>query len=201
LGLIRSGGLNPTYDMRKGSKTDSSLSKIAIEDHSMLGKILDFLDKILTFFEEWTLFISVMVALVALFVNVVLRYGFNYSLAWSEELVREVIIFTTFIGCSAAVKNRSLIKIDASVQLLPRFKMPLTYFSNFVTMIFAGMMIYYGWLMMLLQYRTQQKTIIMEIPLVILYGILPLMGVMMLIRSIQVVYQDINEQRSGKQDD
>ena len=69
----------------------------------MLRKILNFLDKILTFFEEWTLFITVIIALVALFVNVVLRYGFNYSLAWSEELVREVIIYTTFIGCSAAI--------------------------------------------------------------------------------------------------
>ena len=166
----------------------------------MFGKILDFLDKILTFFEEWTLFISVIVALVALFVNVVLRYGFNYSLAWSEELVREVIIYTTFIGCSAAVKNRSMIKIDASVQLLPRFKMPLMYFSNFAVIIFAGMMIYYGTLMMMLQYRTNQKTIIMEIPYVILYVILPLMGVMMLIRSVQVIYQDINEQRAQKQE-
>ena len=93
-----------------------------------------------------------------------------------------------------------MIKIDASVQLLPRFKMPLTYFSNFVIMIFAGMMIYYGWLMVMLQYRTHQKTIIMEIPLVILYFILPLMGVMMLIRAIQVIYQDINEQRAQKQE-
>ena len=59
----------------------------------MFGKLLERLDKILTFFEEWTLFISVFVALIALFVNVVLRYGFNYSLAWSEELVREVIIY------------------------------------------------------------------------------------------------------------
>ena len=167
----------------------------------MFGKILDFLDKILTFFEEWTLFVTVIVALVALFVNVVLRYTINYSLAWSEELVREVIIYTTFIGCSAAVKSRTMIKIDASVQLLPRFKMPLTYFSNFAIMIFAGMMIYYGWLMAMLQYRTDQKTIIMEIPLVILYAILPLMGVMMLIRSIQVIYQDVSEQRTGKQDD
>jgi len=165
----------------------------------MFGRILDFLDKILTFFEEWTLFVSVIVALVALFVNVVLRYGFNYSLAWSEELVREVIIYTTFIGCSAAVKNRSMIKIDASVQLLPKLKMPLTYFSNFATIIFAGLMIYYGWLMMMLQYRTHQKTIIMEIPLVILYAILPLMGVMMMIRAVQVVYQDVTEQRLQKQ--
>ena len=164
----------------------------------MFGKILDFLDKILTFFEEWTLFVTVMVALVALFFNVVLRYGFNYSLAWSEELVREVIIYTTFVGCSAAVKNRSMIKIDASVQLLPKLKMPLTYFSNFVIMIFSLMMIYYGSLMVELQYRTNQKTIIMEIPLVILYCILPLMGVMMFIRSVQVIYQDIMEQRAQK---
>ena len=165
----------------------------------MFGRILTFLDKILTFFEEWTLFISVMVALVALFINVVLRYGFNYSLAWSEELVREVIIYTTFIGCSAAVKNRSMIKIDASVQLIPKLKVPLTYFSNIVTMIFAVMMIYYGWLMVELQHRTQQKTIIMEIPLIFLYAILPLMGVMMLIRAVQVVYQDFTEQRAQKE--
>jgi TRAP-type C4-dicarboxylate transport system permease small subunit len=139
-----------------------------------------------------------MVALVALFISVVLRYGFSYSLAWADELVREVIIYTTFIGCGAAVKNRSMIKIDASVQLLPKLKMPLTYFSNFVIMIFSGMMIYYGWLMMEMQHRTHQKTIIMEIPYVILYAILPLMGVTMLIRAIQVIYQDITEQRAKK---
>ena len=167
----------------------------------MFGKVLGFLDKVLSFFEEWTLFISVIVALIALFFNVILRYGFNYSLAWSEELVREVIIYTTFIGCCAAVKNRSLIKIDASVQIFPRLKVPLTFFSNFVVMIFAIMMIYYGWLIAALQVRTQQKTIIMQIPLVYLYSILPLMGVLMLIRIIQVFYEDIQEQMAKKGQD
>ncbi len=164
----------------------------------MVGKILDYLDKILTFFEEWTLFISVMVALLALFVNVVLRYGFNYSLAWSEELVREVIIYTTFIGCSAAVKNRSMIKIDASVQIFPKLKVPLTMFSNTVTLIFSLMMIVYGWRMALLQLQTHQKTIIMQIPLVYLFAVLPLMGTLMLIRIIQVFYQDISELAAQK---
>ena len=164
----------------------------------MFGKILGFLDKILTFFEEWTLFITVMVALVALFFNVVLRYGFNYTLAWSEELVREVIIYTTFIGCSAAIKNRSMIKIDASVQLFPRLKLPLTFFSNLVTLIFSIIMVYYGWLMAVLQVETHQKTVILQIPLVYLYAILPLMGGMMFIRTIQVVYDDIVEIHTGK---
>lgn len=165
----------------------------------MLGKVLGVLDKILSFFEEWTLFIAVMVALIALFFNVVLRYGFNYSLAWSEELVREVIIYTTLIGCSAAVRARSMIKIDASVQLLPSLKIPLTFFSNTVTLIFSVMMLYYGWKIAALQVVTHQKTIILQIPLVYIFAILPLMGGMMLIRVIQVFHEDITELMANRQ--
>ncbi|MBD3309015.1 TRAP transporter small permease subunit [candidate division KSB3 bacterium] len=165
----------------------------------MVAKVLNVLDNILTWFEEWTLFVTVMVALISLFINVVLRYGFNYSLAWSEELVREVIIYTTFIGCSAAIKERSMIKIDALVQLVPRLKAPLTYFSHAIVLLFAIMMIYYGWLMALMQVQTNQKTIILRIPLVYLYAILPLMGAMMCIRTIQVIYQDVIDHRARKQ--
>ncbi len=159
----------------------------------MFGKILKVIDTVLTFVEDWTLFISVMIALVALFANVVLRYGFNYTLAWSEELVREVIIYTTFIGCVSAVKKRQMIKIDALVQLVPWLKTPLSYFSNLAIVIFSLMMIYYGWKMAALQVETNQKTIIMQIPLVYLYAILPVMGITMLLRVIQVLYEDINE--------
>ena len=50
-----------------------------------------------------------------------------------------------------------------------------------------------------MQYRTFQKTIIMQIPLVYLYAILPLMGIMMFIRTIQVMYEDIQALRVEKQ--
>ncbi|MDQ7781423.1 MAG: TRAP transporter small permease subunit [Desulfomonilaceae bacterium] len=164
----------------------------------MFGKILNVLDKILTFLEEWTLFIAVMVALVALFVNVVLRYGFHYNLAWSEELVREVIIYTTFIGLGVAIKNGSMIKIDALVQLVPVLKTPLSYFSHAATLVFATMMLYYGWTMAALQAATYQKTIIMQIPLVYLYAIIPVMGATMFIRTIQVLYRDIMARREAR---
>lgn len=162
----------------------------------MFGKILNFLDKILTFFEDWTLFLTVFIALIALFFNVFLRYVFNYTLAWSEELVREVIIYTTLIGCSAAVKNRSMIKIDASVQLLPKLKVPLNFFSNIATLIFSIIVLSYGWRLAAMQVQTQQKTIILQIPLVFIFSFLPLMGAMMFIRIVQVIYQDILDLRS-----
>jgi C4-dicarboxylate transporter DctQ subunit len=51
-----------------------------------------------------------------------------------------------------------------------------------------------------LQSATNQYTIIMEIPLVLLYAILPAMGIMMFVRTLQVIYQDtqqIRQKRKG----
>lgn len=157
----------------------------------MLEKILRILDRVLSFFESWTLFLTVIVALVALFANVILRYGFGYSLAWSEELIRIVIIYTTLIGCSAAIKNGSMIKIDALVQLVPWVKKPLSYFSNGITLVFSVMMMVFGWEIAAQQATSHQSTIIMQIPLVYVFAILPLMGCLMFIRTLQILYYDI----------
>jgi len=156
----------------------------------MLPKVFAVIDKVFSFIEDWVLFLSTMVALIALFVNVILRYGFNYSLAWSEELVREVIIVTTFIGCSAATKVRAMVKVDALIQLVPFTKYPVMFFANLVTLLFSGMMIYYGWRLMVMQAATNQVTILLEIPLELLYAILPIMGIMMFIRTLMVMHQD-----------
>jgi len=156
----------------------------------MISKAFRGIDKVLSFFEEWTLFIAVMVGLISLFVNVVLRYTIHYSLAWSEELIREIIIYTTFIGCSAAIKSRAMIRIDALPQVFPRLKKPLDYFSNFCVLFYSVMITRLGWEMAALQVATHQKTIILHIPLVLLYAVLPLMGVMMLLRTLQVMWED-----------
>jgi TRAP-type C4-dicarboxylate transport system permease small subunit len=44
-----------------------------------------------------------------------------------------------------------------------------------------------------LQVATQQKTIIMQIPLVYLYALLPIMGTTMILRTIQNMYEDSQE--------
>ena len=163
----------------------------------MIG-ILDKLDKALSWFENWTLYLAVFVGLISLVVNVFLRYGFNYTLAWSEELVREIIIYTTFVGCSAAIKNRSMITIDALVQLVPRLRTPLTYVSHASVLTFSVLMIWLGIAKVEQQAATFQKTIILEIPLELVFAILPLMGVMMGIRTIQNMVKDYQQGKAKK---
>ena len=164
----------------------------------MLKQIMNTVDKSLTLFEDWTLFLTVITALIALFANVILRYGFNYTLAWSEEYVKLVIIYTTFIGCSASVKNRSMIKVDVLLQLIPKTRFPLILFSHLATIVFSMIMMFYGWKMAVQQASTGQTTIIMLIPMVYLYALMPLMGTLMLIRTLQVLYQDIAAEKLQK---
>lgn len=164
----------------------------------MISRILDNLDRALSWFEEWSLYLCVMVGMISLFINVVLRYGLNYTLAWSEELIREIIIYTTFIGCSAAIKNRSQITIDVVVQLVPRLRIPLAYVSNVAVLAYCVFMVVLGSEMAAQQAQTDQRTILLEIPLVVLYSILPLMGVMMGIRTIQNMWKDYHEARAER---
>ena len=85
----------------------------------MLKKIFkDCWTVLFQFFEEWSLFIAVCAALLTAMANVVLRKTTdNYSLYWSDEVVRKVIYFSTYIGCVAAIRSRSLIRIDALPQI------------------------------------------------------------------------------------
>jgi TRAP-type C4-dicarboxylate transport system permease small subunit len=167
----------------------------------MFKQIMNTVDKGLTLFEDWTLFLTVITALLGLFANVILRYGFNYTLAWSEEYVKLVIIYTTFIGCSASVKNRSMIKVDVLLQLIPITRFPLILFSHLATIVFSLIMLIYGWKMAIQQATTGQETIILRIPMVYLYALMPLMGALMLIRTLQVLYQDIAAEKAQIQKD
>lgn len=162
-----------------------------------MRKAAEWLDRILGFFEEWSLFLVTFVCLIALFLNVVLRYGFNYTLSWSEEFVREVIIYTTFIGCSAAIKNRSMIKIDALIQFVPWLKAPLTFFSHAATIAFSVIMMVLGWQVVLQQAQTNQTTLILEIPLELLFAVMPVMGLMMLLRTFLAIREDILQLKRG----
>ena len=161
----------------------------------MMRKSLRRLDKVLSAFEDWTLFAAVTSALVMLFVSVLSRFGsrwgFTSALTWPEELVREVIIYTTFIGCAAGVKNRALIRVDALPNIFKGLKKPLDYFSYATLAVFAVFVAWYGTKMAMMQYKFELKTVILQIPWVVLYSILPLMGVLMLCRLAHVLYEDI----------
>lgn len=158
----------------------------------MFIKVFKKIDKTFLFIEEWSLFIAVSVALLTAMANVILRKATNdVSLYWSDEVVRKVIFFSTYIGCVAAIRSRSLIRIDALPQMLPILKKPLTLFSHLFVLVFSCVMVYLGVQMTGMMYADEYaKTATLQIPEYWFYAVLPLMGVMMFFRTLIVMRED-----------
>lgn len=158
----------------------------------MLRRVFRAIDRSFAFVEDWSLFAAVGVALVVAMANIVLRKATAHvNIYWSDEVVRKVIYFSTYIGCVAAVRSRSLIRIDVLIQLLPVTKRFLTLISHLAVMLFSTLMIRLGWLMTVSVYQDQYaRTSSLQIPEWYFYAILPLMGVMMFIRTVIVAVED-----------
>lgn len=158
----------------------------------MLKRIFKVIDRGFLLVEEWSLFIAVCIALITAMANVILRKATDsVSLYWSDEVVRKVIFFSTYIGCVAAVRGRALIRIDALPQLFPFLKRFLTLFSHLAVLVFSLMMIRLGWQMTAMMFQDEYaRTTTLQIPEWYFYAILPLMGVMMFIRTLIVMVED-----------
>jgi len=158
----------------------------------MLKKTFKAIDRGFLLVEEWSLFMAVVIALVTAMANVVLRKATSdVNIYWSDEVVRKVIFFSTYIGCVAAIRSRSLIRIDALPQLMPVLKKPLTLFSHLAVLLFSAVMVNLGWQMTMMMYHDEYaRTTTLQIPEWYFYIILPIMGVMMFIRTLIVMVED-----------
>ena len=159
----------------------------------MIKRFFKTLDRAFTLVEEWTLFLSVGVALLVAMANVVLRkLTSDVNLYWSDEIVRKVIFFSTYVGCIAAIRTRALIRIDALPQLFPWLKKPLAVLSHLAVMIFSGLMVWLGGKMTVSAYHdTYLRTASLDIPEWIFYAVLPVMGGMMFLRTLLVLAEDL----------
>jgi C4-dicarboxylate transporter, DctQ subunit len=158
----------------------------------MFTRIFTVVDRVFREIEEWSLFLAITLALFTAMANVILRKTTSdYSLYWSDEVVRKVIYFTTYIGCVAAIRSRTLIRIDALPQILPVLRRPLTLFSHCAVLVFSGIMVYLGIKMTMMMYQdSYARTATLQLPEYIFYAILPMMGGMMFLRTLIVMRED-----------
>jgi TRAP-type transport system small permease protein len=87
------------------------------------------------------LMLSLMVVMV--FGNVVLRYGFNSGLDFSEELSRFLFIWITFLGAIIAMRENAHLGLDTLVRVLPRAGKKFCFgLSNALMLGCCGLMFY-----------------------------------------------------------
>ncbi|PLR92010.1 TRAP transporter small permease [Bacillus sp. T33-2] len=147
---------------------------------------------ILNYFEEYVGVVSIIFTSLMVFVQVILRYVFNYSLSWSEEIARYLIVWFVFIGSSIAVREKAHATMDALVTYLPETgKRIFSILANFLSIIFCIILIWSGSGIVSSVIEFGNVTPAIGLPMYLPYLAIPVGASLMLIRFLQLLIQDV----------
>ncbi len=152
---------------------------------------------IYNYFEEIFL-VTIFAVLVAdIFLQVIMRYLFNNSLYWSEELGRFLFEWLTWIGISLGAKKGEHIKISMLVDKFSYKKAQLLNISSSIILIaICVVTIFYGMYMTI--FWAGSKFMCLRISLAWGYIAIPLGCSLMVLRSLGNIRESINNYKAGE---
>ncbi|NVJ52752.1 MAG: TRAP transporter small permease [Campylobacteraceae bacterium] len=138
-------------------------------------KAVDFLDLMLSRFEEFMLAIGVIAMAVVTIVSVVTRFIFNDALTVTDELNMIFIIVVTFAGLSYAARNARHIRMSAIYDALskPARKIVIIFISS-VTAFFMFVLTYYSYSYIVEVYESGRILPALGIPVFYIYLWVPI---------------------------
>jgi TRAP-type C4-dicarboxylate transport system permease small subunit len=136
---------------------------------------------------------------VTIFVEVFRRFVLSYSSIWAEEIARYAFIYVSWIGASAAIKERAHIRIDLILPLLgDRGRAVIMILGDIVTIVLAVLAFWWSLESVLVSLKFGSVTHGLRISLAWFLAAVPLGFAMMLVRLIQSIIRDISDLKAGR---
>lgn len=131
------------------------------------------------------------------FLQVITRYVFFYSIVWSEEVTRYLMVWLTFIGAALAICKQDHISIDMFTNFFQKktghdFKFVL----NLIILIFSICGGYFGLRLIMKTYAMGQLTEATRIPMYLIYCVMEFSFVLMAFHA----FVRLIEKRNTKED-
>lgn len=119
-------------------------------------------------------------------VQVVMRYVFQNSLSWSEELTLWCFIWFIWFGISYAFKERKHVRVTLFQDLLPqKVRKYLDIIIDVTIVIFLLMLTYESYKLMTLPYVLSQTSVVLNLPIPLLYASAPIGSLLSVFRIVQ----------------
>ncbi len=152
------------------------------------GKFLDGIEKL----EKLFLVVTVAIMIVVITYQVILRYVFAASNAWSEELARYLFIYDVMFAAAIATRNNSHLQVDALIGLLkPKTKAVYTIIATLAGIVFLVFLC--GYSVVLCQAAADNISAGLKIPMSVPYACMPIGAVLMILTSIEVILRQVDE--------
>jgi len=136
---------------------------------------------------------------ITIFMEVFRRFVLSYSSIWAEEVTRYAFIYVSWIGASAAIKERAHIRIDLILPLVGnRGKALIMIFGDLVTIVLAVLAFWWSLESVLVSIKFGSVTHGLRINLAWFLAAVPLGFAMMLFRLVQSIIRDVSDLRAGR---
>ena len=119
---------------------------------------------------EWAL-IALLGGMAAMvFLNVVLRYGFNSGITWSEEMSRYFFVWLTFIGAVLTFAEHGHIGVETLVRRFGRRgRLVCMGLSNAIILLCAGVLLWGTWLQH--EINASMTAAVVELSMIWVFGV------------------------------
>jgi TRAP-type C4-dicarboxylate transport system permease small subunit len=142
---------------------------------------------------QWAIILMMATMALLVFVNVVTRYVFNFSIIWVEELTQYQMIWITYLGAGLALREGRHVAVEVFQDRLPprlrrhaRTLVGLAMLAFLVTLAVLGFRI--------AQFTWNQETPVLNIPTGIPYLGVPI-GALVMALHLVVVFRDYVDKR------
>lgn len=162
-----------------------------------MKKVVKWLNEYL---EEILCVILMSIMTVIIFVQVVMRYVFHNSLAWSEELARYCFIWLVYLGISYGCKIMKHIKIDAALKIFPEKIRPyIVILGDLCVLTFSIYIVLTGCQFLIFQSSMGKVSPALQIP-VQYVSAAPMVGfAFAVVRTIQTIIYRVNKLNKGEE--
>jgi len=148
--------------------------------------------------ERWLLLPLYALIVITIFVEVFRRFVMSFSSIWAEEIARYAFIYVSWIGASAAIKDRAHIRIDVILPFVgERTRGVLMIFGDLVTILLAVVAFWWSLETALISIKFGSVTHGLRISLAWFLVAVPLGFAMMFFRLIQSIIRDVRDVRAG----
>jgi len=135
--------------------------------------------------------------LLTLFLQVFTRFIVRDPLSWTEEAARYLYVYVVFFGSSAAVSERSHVAIDFFVLRLPRVaRLAVAILVNLCVLFVLANLFYWGIRATLRQLNI--PLVVLDIPYAWVYVVVPATALLMTVRTLAVMSEDVRRYRHGE---
>lgn len=150
------------------------------------------LNKALTIVENVVASAALAAAAVIAILAVVLRYGFNVLIFWSEEAVIYLVLLSVFVGAVITLRHDEHVRVDLLPVLLKgKLKLGIQVLATVLTLIYLALIGAYGWLLLFEPATRDTVTPALKVPLWVVYFALPLGFTLMFLRTLEVLFRQL----------